>query len=260
MEKMRIGPYEIVEGHDYQFPVIGYERRSLSADGVAAPKNIYGTAFSIGNDCFITAGHSITAAASESDVIGIAFIADGRYFLAEALEYEVLPELDVCFLRTTATIGRAKAYPWERDRIPALATVMACGYPFAIDPELHGISTRVFKGHIVSRKPFPRFSAKPWVYELSFASPAGLSGAPLVAIDGNPRIAGVILGNYETKMLVLSDKEIISEQTVRIVDTYHALQLGIAIQSTELLGLKSKVLPSGDLSSHLTHNHLLSAM
>lgn len=254
---MSLSPYKTFEGHDYQFPLIGYDRASLTADRTATPKNVYGTAFSIGDDCFMTAGHCIASAASESDVIGIAFIVGSKYFLAEVLEYEVVPELDIGFLKTIATIGRAKAFPWEADRIPALATVIACGYPFAIDPEQHAISTRSFKGHIVSRRPFARFSAKPWVYELSFASPTGLSGAPLIAIDNDPRIAGIILGNYETKMLVFSDKEVVSEERETIIERYHSLQLGIAIQSTELLRLKSKILQSGDLSSHLQKNQLL---
>src|SRR5438034_3190207 len=142
-----ISPYRIIEGHDYEFPVIGYEKKSLSSERVATPKNIYGTAFSIGDNCYLTAGHSITAAVSQNDVIGIGFIAGEKYLVAEALEYEVVPEMDVGFLRTVGTIGRAKALRWERGRIPALATVMACGYPFAIDPDEHKIATRSFKGY-----------------------------------------------------------------------------------------------------------------
>lgn len=242
--------YKIIEGHDYEFPVIGYDRSSLTQDRVATPKNIYGTAFSVGGNCYITAGHSIANAASENEVIGIGFIDREKYILAEAAQYDVAPQMDVGFLRTIANIERAKAHPWEAESLPSLANVMASGYPFALDPMSASIQARSFKGYVVSRTRINRDPANPWVYELSFASPVGLSGAPLVALDGQLRVTGLVIGNYETKMLVFSQRETLSTEKEMIVETYHALQLGIAIQSSELLTLDSSVL-SGALAGHL---------
>jgi hypothetical protein len=67
----------------------------------------------------VTAGHAIKAAASENDVIGIGFIVGNRYLLAEALEHEEIPEMDIGFIRTVASVQRAKAYKWEVRRIPS---------------------------------------------------------------------------------------------------------------------------------------------
>jgi hypothetical protein len=101
----------IVEGHDYDFPVIGYERKTVTSSQVARAKNVYGTAFSIGDNYFLTAGHSIDGAASENDVLAVGFIDGERYIAAEALDYEVIPELDIGIIKTIANVSRAKAFP-----------------------------------------------------------------------------------------------------------------------------------------------------
>ena len=170
----------IIEGYDYDFPVIGYDRKGLSADRVMTPKNVYGTAFNIGEDYFMTAGHSLKNAAHENDTLAIGYVDGQGYFASEVLDYEVIPEFDIGFVRVVAKINRAKSLEWEHNRLASLIDVGASGYPYALDPESKTIGGRSFKGYIVSRKRFHGFTAKPWVYELSFQCPRGISGAGLL--------------------------------------------------------------------------------
>jgi hypothetical protein len=57
-------------------------------------------------------------------------------------------------------------------------------------------------------------------------------------------------------MLVFSNREKISETQETIVERFEALQLGIAIQSTGLLTINSRIL-NGTLSAHLKKHQLL---
>src|SRR5882724_2705064 len=235
----------IIEGHDYTFPVIGYERRTMNANRVVTPKNVYGTAFSIAGDCFVTAGHSIKNALSENDVLAVGFIDGESYLLAEALDHEVVEDLDTGIIKTIAHVARAKQHQWQLEPLASLIDVGASGYPYALDTERNSIASRSFKGYVVSRTRTP-FLANPWGYELSFACPRGLSGSPLTTLDYFPLIAGIVVGNRSTEMNIFSDREIISADKELIVERYEALQLGIAIQGAELMSLHSRIL-EGDL-------------
>jgi hypothetical protein len=246
----------IIEGHDYHFPVIGYDRKGAYSEVVFTPKNVYGTAFNIGEDYFMTAGHSLKSAASENDTIAIGFVDGQDYLASEVLDYEIVPEFDVGFIKVMARIDRAKGLEWEHKRIASLLDVGAMGHPYALDPESHTLGSRSFKGYIVSRRRFHGFPAKPWIYELSFQCPRGLSGAAVITLDGSPKIVGMVVGNHTTKMLVFSDSERISESKETIVERYEALQLGIALQSTGLLTINSRIL-KGTLSNHLKRYGLL---
>lgn len=247
----------IIEGHDYTFPVIGYDRRSMNANRVATPKNVYGTAFSIADNCFLTAGHSIENALSENDVLAVGFIDGENYLAAEALDHEVIAELDIGIIKTIADVSRAKQHQWQQEPLASLINVGASGYPYALDPDRKSLASRSFKGYVVSRTRTP-FSADPWGYELSFACPRGLSGAPLTTLDNFPLIAGMVVGNRSTEMNIFTDREVISDDKVRIVERYEALQLGIAVQSTELMTLRSRIL-EGDLRGHLEKHSLIAA-
>jgi hypothetical protein len=79
------------------------------------------------------------------------------------------------------------------------------------------LGSRSFKGYIVSTKRFLRFAAKPWVYELSFACPRGLSGASVITLDGAPRVTGVVVGNHSIQMNDFTDREIISTDKERTI-------------------------------------------
>ena len=223
--------------------------------GVATPRNVYGTAFSIGGDCFLTAGHSIRNALSENDVLAVGFIDGTSYLAAEAQDHDVLEDFDIGIIKTIAHVARAKQHQWHLEPLATLMDVAASGYPYALDTERNSIASRSFKGHIVSRTRTP-FRADPWGYELSFASPRGLSGAPLITLDGPSLIAGVVVGNRSTEMNIFTDREVISADKELVVERYEALQLGIAIQGGELMALESRIL-DGDLRAHLENRSLI---
>jgi hypothetical protein len=246
---------QVIEGYDYSFPVIGYSK-DPARPGIVAPKNVYGTAFSIGGGWFMTAAHVLESALSENSTAAIGFVDGPRYIAADVSNYELHPEFDVALFGTSIVVARAKALPWLEERLPGLFDVAATGYPYAIDLQQNTLGGRWFKGYVVSRRKRSVFRARPWTYELSFACPRGLSGSPLITLHEDSAIAGLVVGNHTTKILVFTDSERISETEETIVERYEALQLGVAIESNEILGITSLVLGS-TLRVHLQRHSLL---
>jgi hypothetical protein len=134
----------IIEGHDYTFPLIGYNQKTISSDRIATPRNVYGTAFSIGDNCFLTAGHSIESALSENDVLAVGFIDGKSYFAAETLDHEVISEFDPGIIKTIADVSRAKQHPWQLEPLASLIDVGARGYPYALDRVSNSLASRLF--------------------------------------------------------------------------------------------------------------------
>jgi len=69
----------------------------------------------------------------------------------------------------------------------------------------------------------------------------------------------MIVGNSSTEMLVYSDREIIHDlgmQKESVVERYEALQLGMAVQSSALLNIDSRIL-NANLKNHLMKNELI---
>lgn len=136
---------------------------------------------------------------------------------------------------------------------------MSIGFPYALEKELGQIGVRTFKGHVVAAGPTRSLPARPDAYELNFQCPRGLSGAPLLAGSGSPVIAGVVVGNESSKMLVFSESEVVKESgTTTIVERYESLHLGLAVQSAAILRLEFKNLGRG-LGDHLAAHGLLAA-
>jgi hypothetical protein len=98
------------------------------------------TAFSIADDCFLTAGHSIQNAISENDVLAVGFVDGGSYLAAEALDYEVIADCDTGIIKTIAHVERAKQHQWQREPLATLIDVRASGYPYALYPERNNIA------------------------------------------------------------------------------------------------------------------------
>ena len=216
-------------------------------------KNVYGTAFSIGNGCFATAGHVIQNA-SHNQVVAIGFPDGTDWKTIRATDYEVIESYDVGFIQ--AEVPKVEALSWRLDELPMLATVQTVGYPYAIDWARFAIDIRAFRGHVVSALSFDLLKANPRVYELSFQSPRGLSGAPLFTTESSPQVVGLIVKNRATQMLVLSSREKVSETAEKITETYESLQLGIAVQSGALADVHSQLL-NGTLREHLRKMGLL---
>ncbi len=123
------------------------------------------------------------------------------------------------------------------------------------DPERPHIDARGFKGAVVTATQFARLAGAPDIYELSFSAPRGLSGAPVMAAD---RVVGIIIGNRSTEMLVFSHREMVTEEREFVTERFEAMQLGIAIRSTELLKCTVPGMPRESLAAHLEAQGLLS--
>jgi hypothetical protein len=233
---------------EHIFPVVGGSAQPKATESIILIKQVYGTAFSIGGGFFLTAAHVIHSA-QENEWCGVGFTDKNKWNAFVFDDTETIDEFDLGIF--AAKIPEVKSFAWSLIELPMLESVQAVGYPYSLDIEQASINVRSFAGHVVSSRTFRGLKSKPRIYELSFQCPRGLSGAPLLVFGNDQRVAGLVVGNHSTQMLVFSDKEVIKEPSQEtIVERYESLQLGIAIESDAILDCNSRVL--GDtLRNHL---------
>jgi hypothetical protein len=248
-------------------PVQRAERVRGERFGVTA--EVLGSCFSIGGGFFLTAGHVVREASAvvgaKVPVVGVPDPSGG--FVGLAVEEGEDLGADVGVLRVAYAHSDYKdwflTFPWRQSPLAQLEEAKTVGYAFGhtdVDGVLQ-IGPRAFQGYVVARrnrfKPpgmsGPAFS----VYELSFAAPTGLSGAPLFGPDMPSRIVGLVVGNTETEMCVYRSSETLSDgATVESVSREEMLRLGIAVEVGTLLTLGSSLL-GGALADHLRKHALL---
>lgn len=243
------------DAYKMTFPVMG----SSQHPSVSDIDQICGTAFSLGGDLFMTAGHAVRAA-SEHEVMSI-IQADNEtrdYSHATATEVDVWPDVDVGLIK--ADLSGAAPLIWTFSTAFMLQDVATMGYPHAIDRVgvTKFISIRSLKGYVVSSgEAFGRnFPEGTEVYELSFQCPKQISGAPLLLAGPPARVIGVIVGNSETSIQIGRETEDVGEgEQVYVRD--QTTFFGMAIQSTEL-ATRSSPLLDGTLHDHLSEHGLMS--
>ena len=240
---------------EYVFPVVVGEQNKPPA-GPVVLKQIYGTAFSIGDDWFLTAGHLIKEVRIHP-WFGIAYPHGEGTKVTPILDSEIVDGSDIGIF--TAKPPYSKPFGWTSGKMPMASAVQTTGFPYAMDLEHSAISVRSFVGNIVSAGPCFRLTDKPDAYELSFQCPRGLSGAPLcTSMTNDPRIVGVIVGNSSTEMLVYTDKEITRETDTpqeTIIERYESLQLGIAVQGNYLFGIESRIMNGSETVEKVQIQH-----
>jgi hypothetical protein len=219
------------------FPIIGVKTDKK-------PATVCGTAFSIGGDMYLTAGHVWENAHTYPlQAMGVRVGPKREMLLYKALDAENIPTLDLTILRTTAPAPN-KALMWSSVGPGLCDDVRAFGYPYGYDGELGTLNIRGFRGSVVGGTSLRTLAGKPAVYELSFPCPRGLSGAPLTwwASKRGP-VIGVVLTNTITEMTVFSETETLTEGGhVRELVKTEALHLGIAIRSDVVAGISSALL------------------
>jgi hypothetical protein len=216
--------------------------------GVSAAKKplvVCGSAFALGGNMYLTAGHVWeNALAFPLRAVGIREQQAPNATLYHVSDGETIAAFDLAILKTPAPTPN-KALIWSSADLILFANVRTFGYPYGFDVESGMLSIRGFQGHIVGGTTFNRLSGKPPVYELSFACPRGLSGAPLMWQESQPRghVHGVVLTNHITEMTVFSETEKLTEngQETKLVKT-EALHLGIAIRSSAVVTIRSALL------------------
>jgi hypothetical protein len=215
---------------------------------------VHGTAFSIGGDLFLTAAHVATAAAEAGDP-WLGYLVGGKLRAARVSQHSLLDGVDLAILK--CRVPDTKALRWTRRELPMLEDVQAAGYPFALDPEAGTVVFRAFKGYVVSTVRGRRFKDAPWCYELSFACPEGLSGAPLWHVGEDPVVVGVVLGTSSTVLEVLSSRERLVDGREQLLEQHRVLGLGFAVQSQAALAIEAPLL-GGSLEQHLSRVGLVS--
>ncbi len=227
--------------YDYVFPVLGGK---LTNDGKFEPFEIYGTAFYIGNDFFVTCAHTINNASEEDRIMAIGYQNEqGAFSFSLVLDSETFEEENDSGIML-AHIPRAQTYPWLKEKLAMINDVVSCGFPYGFDDEHSEILIRAFKGHIMSVGFYNKFKSKPLHYELSYQCPRGLSGAPLIFVYKNqPLVCGMTIGDDITETIVYSYKYINEDDGKTTTEkTTEALHRGIAVQVESFLKLKSRLL------------------
>jgi len=244
----------IIDGYDLVFPVWGGE---LDKNGLFDPKNIYGTAFYINDNKFVTCGHTI-ANAGQHAITALSFTDSqtNHVNFKRVLDSETFDDNDSGIVVTD--IERAKPLQWQKQNLEMLKDVFSCGYPYGYDSIHDQVMIRSFKGHIVRTGTYLKFKSKPLHYELSYMCPRGLSGAPLLlSVGQQTRIIGMTIGNDMTDMIVSSFKETEADGTKVITyEKTETMHLGIAMQVGTFLDIKSRIL-NGTVGDYLSKAGLL---
>jgi hypothetical protein len=236
----------ILNAYQHVFPVVAGDR---SADGrVLLIDQVLGTAFPIGGNFWITAAHVLKGANA------LGFLEGTDWRCAQIERREVADSYDVGLFEVTKVTGTP--VPWIERSLPMSEAVLAVGFPYALNRNLNTVSARAFRGSVVAPAITTKIPAKPLVYELQFQCPRGLSGAPLLHEDTALFVAGMVVGNAATEMMVLADREVLKDGSTSIVERYEMLQLGIAIQTSSILSLKFEALGKS-VGEHLKSLNLL---
>jgi len=229
--------------HNYIF---GVATCSKKPNGSLKLDQLLGTAFSIGNQFFVTANHVAESSKSSSLKGLIYYDQSDRASLFPIKDIEEFPDYDFAILEVP-DIPHSH-FNWNFNNLVMLDDVRSCGFPFAFDITNKVIRTRAFKGHVVSSGPHFRLPSHPPCYELSFQCPRGLSGAPLMTKDESSQsllVKGIILGNNSTEMNIYTEKEIIKGTDGNIEKTYErfqAMELGVALNIDSIKDLNSRIL------------------
>lgn len=239
--------------YDFVFPVFGGE---LDVNKNFVPKEIYGAAFYINNDIFVTCGH--TAKAAQQHELACLAHSDGLGNLQfqKVLDIEIFDANDSALL--TTSIPTAVPYKWLNTELAMLNNIASAGYPYGFNNGTSEVYVRSFKGYVVLVGFYNRFANKPPFYELSYHCPRGLSGAPLIYLHHNTMyVCGTVIGNEITDMVVSSFKEQSTEgNTTSVYEKTESLHRGIAMQSKSFFNLTSRIL-GGTFLDYLKRNNLI---
>jgi hypothetical protein len=220
-----------VRAFDVHVPVLSYVRRD--GGGIETPKPlVYGTAFPIASGVFATAAHVMTAAKADGTP-GLSYMtaAGDNMMLHEIKDYEIVSAIDLALI-SCPSLAKLPPLPIDFDRtLDFLANASALGFPLAMEAEFVTCIPRAFGGHIVCRRELYHLPGQPAGYEVDFATPEGLSGAPLISTHfGKAFCYGYII---QQSRLGIGDR---------------TTDVGIAVDIRALLSSKSAYAPGGQLA------------
>jgi V8-like Glu-specific endopeptidase len=209
-------------------------------------KQVYGTAFYIGNNLFLTAGHCLSKI-EEGQFLGVGYPQPPKTELGLVAfkDCETFDEYDVALVETVRDVPHIEIQKWSLDVVTSLHDVWTAGYPHALDiSDMGFVAQRAFKGHTVSHIPFKRLPKGGFVdaYELSFMTPKGISGAPVFSSDSTTIVA-MILGMKQTGMEVCRESEATDDGKIAEFVYYHQIMYyGVAVTAQAIAKIHSKKL------------------
>jgi hypothetical protein len=230
--------------------------RESDAGLVQGEGAIHGTAFPVGGNFFLTAGHVVhelnasSAAGGGVPALGIFHPRTFRQSGIRISDAEILGN-DIGLLQVRFDLAEQESwiFPlyWDPFTHTLGEAVRSPGFAYGDHRvgEARYIVQRSFQGSVVADigiyLPVGHAGNPFGVFELSFAAPRGHSGAPLLRADG--RVMGVVIGNSKSRMLVLDSEEIDESSGARtILQQYESLSLGIAVRAADVFALRSRML------------------
>lgn len=255
----------LTSGYSITLPVFA----SVPATGEAyrIEGEVCGSAFALGGEYMLTARHVLVEASAggHQAVVGLQ-APDGFLKAARVVQSEQL-DADIAILRVEfVVVGSDKwfnRFKWREPPVEPFEPIRVVGYGYGIHrvDDRQSLVVRGFQGHVVSRlnefKPIGWAGSPFPVYELSFTTPRGLSGAPVLNTQGTVFVHGVVIGNNQSRMLVFRSEERVTEGVVATtVEQYEALTLGIAVEAKTVLAQTSTLLGK-TIREHLIEHGLL---
>jgi hypothetical protein len=200
---------------------------SLYREATDGERQYAGTCFSVLDPgIFVTAAHCL----GNEDVRGLWInhfgASDNDCFNRINNAYKI-PEADIAVVMTDATNGKwVRPFAAVQFAVDYGEEIYAIGHPDIFQEDSNERHLRFLRGII--QRPFlyepPR--GKPYsAFELSFACPTGLSGAPIILAKAPQVVIGVVTANYDTHTVVDTEK---IEGESRVVETRRIISYGVA--------------------------------
>jgi hypothetical protein len=253
-----------LDAHKLVFPVVSISIEKSDYLG------LWGTAFPIGANLFITAKHVIQAALRTLETSTAQYLALGQperdiingnheWIFSTFGRYEMHEDLDIAIFELEESFDDVFVPAWASQGLNLLNDVVTFGYPHALDVTNKVINVRGIKGHIIGtgKRLYlddPVFQA----YELSFRAPRGLSGAPLLTDAPHIKVCGMIVCNGEYEMEVASHEVISEDGNKTIYTKVEVMHIGTAIQRSELIRASFDMV-GGSIEEYLVQHQLLNA-
>ncbi len=233
--------------------------RTRTVAGAKPVHDICGTAFAVSPRLFMTAAHILDGDRREFSLGTRVGTGPYEFRIWPVLDWELFSGADIALVR--CDLPDAVCRSWYPNEVDMLTTAHAFGYPFAVDLHNLRVRARALKGHIVCADDAgaAELPGMPRIYELSFQSPRGLSGAPLLLpTNQGLLVGGVVVANRTTSLQLLTEQESITEHANdgkprTIVERHEVMHLGMAVQSKSILSLSSKMI-GGTIASMFAAN------
>lgn len=143
------------------------------------------------------------------------------------------PEIDIALCKAHGNTKRAVLQPWE-GAFAAGLDISAFGFTdWGKGNQSLYLDVRLLKGHVSRTAEESLGLPTSTLAEVSFASPSGFSGAPLLV---GRNVVGMLYGNIESRLLAHTIDEIEDGRTTYKEVSYRVVEYGLAHKLEEIIG------------------------